>query len=832
MKEAIERVHEIAETGQLAYALSQVADLAERNPDDPEVTYARGSILLSWRRNWEAKRHFVSLKSRNYRLSKTLIRLGWAHLGLGELDHAFSCVRQAVSLAPNDWEAHYALGEVLRPTDLTGAEASFSEALQLSPENVHCLVNLSATAIVQKDYIAAERYARRAVAASAASAPAWVNLGMALMLDGRLEEACNAFEQGEALTRDAPGSFDEDSNLGCALNLMGRTGQAIEYFRRVLPERPNVTSSGHYALALLTAGHFAEGWAQYEFRWFDPRLATQRARYSVPCWGGQDLRGKTILLRCEQGVGDVLQFVRYAPMVKALGATVWLELRPGLGNLACEFAGVDRLFPSGSVSDGFDFYADLLSLPAQFQTTLETIPVSVSYLRVPNGARVRWRSRLPPGEKLKIGLVWAGDPSHVRDRQRSIALDALEPLLSNGNVEWFSLQKGHAAKQLESSPSRERIVDLAPDLLEYADTAAAIEQLDLVITVDTSVAHLAGALGRPVWVMLPLVADWRWLDARDDSPWYPTMRLFRQTAAGEWSEVVMRVRLALAEDAEVLRAAVPGARMVTDRGRHERKHDNPSKAGARAAVEVRMPLAGRSRLGMIQYFRQPQGLARSLEYYGEFRESQVEVLRQMITPGAFVLEIGAGIGLQTIAVAMAVAPDGNVLAIENSTSLRRVLRQNIDANRVRCVEAIDAVIQAESSADGNEDHSRGSDGTRLACTVDELCVDVLDCVIVSDPDLVEAVLAGGAGTLWHHRPAVFLAMESIEAIPCVAARIRDFGYRCWRVDLPLFNPGNFNRREDDIFAGATALGIVAFPEEHNGSEGGARTRGMVELVGA
>lgn len=805
----------LVERRRFAAALAQIERFSAGRSDTSDAIYARACTLISWRRDWEAKKLLLALIEQGNVPSKALVRLGWAHLGLHELEAARSCVRRAVELAPDDWEAHYALGEVLRVTDVKAAQESFARALQLSPENVHCLVNLSAGAIALKDYLGAERYARRATVASTKSAPAWVNLCLALTLLDRLDEAYVACKYCEAIPLDGSDSLVDNSNLGSVLHLMGRTEEAIAYFEDVLPKRPDAASSGHYALALLTAGHFAEGWRQYEFRWFDARLATQRAQYSIPPWVGQDLGGKIILLRCEQGVGDVLQFIRYAPMVKALGATVWLELRPGLGDLARMFEGVDRLISHGDRVDGFHFYADLLSLPEQFQTTIETVPARVPYVRAPDAARDFWRSRLPADGKPRIGLVWAGDPNHARDKQRSMPIEALEPLLSMSNLQWISLQKGIAAEQLANFHLAGNVIALGRSLQDYADTAAVIEQLDLIVTVDTSVAHLAGAMGKRVVVMLPSVADWRWLEQRDDSPWYPTMRLFRQEVAGDWSTVVQRVRDALGGgvlevgSGQRVDLAVANSAGALDASKHA---PSPERDSSRT---VDMPLARRMRQGTIQYYGHPRDLARSLEYYGEYLEAQNALIRRMAKPEAFILEIGAGIGLQTMMLASAVTPNGNVLAIENCCALRRMLRQNIDANGVRGVEVIDAAIGRHlASADEIGCAHPGSPNDR-ECPVDGLHLGAVDCIVVSDADMTEAALDGAERTIWRYRPSIFLAVGSREALSDAATKVRDFGYRCWQVESPKFNPHNFYGRTDDIFAGAIALAIAAFPEERD-----------------
>ncbi|HEV2220887.1 MAG TPA: glycosyltransferase family 9 protein, partial [Casimicrobiaceae bacterium] len=601
---------------------------------------------------------------------------------------------------------------------------------------------------------------------------------------------------------------NEDLNRGIALRLLCRTHEAISYYEHALPAHPSAMAHGHYALALLTAGRFRDGWDQYEFRWLEGPLKSQRARCDRPAWSGQDLRGKTILLRCEQGAGDVFQFVRYAPLVKARGATVLLELRPGLGVLADVFPGIDRAIRPGEASPDFDFYADLMSLPRVFGTTLSSIPVDIPYLHAPAHVRMPWRDRLAGVPGMKVGLVWAGDPKHARDRQRSIPLAMLSSLIEVEGTRWFSLQKGSAAAAAKAAPFEGVVVDLAPELYEYVDTAAAIENLDLVVTVDTSVAHLAGALGKPVWVLLPHCADWRWMEEREVSPWYPTMRLFRQPAPDQWQDVVERLRSTLiALVAGTADEPTIDATPLTD----IRDSDvaGAQAAGGDASPQAHLSRACRTRYGMMQYLPSRQPLARSIEHYGEYLQAQSDVLRRLVIPGAVVAVIDAGIGLDAIVLAPVVGSQGQVFAIERSTVLRRILRQNLAANDVTSVS-----VMTESHA---------------AATLDELQLERLDLLKVTDPAGIARVLDGAERTLWRHRPALFLAQPSQAALDAQLLRLRDFGYRCWRVASPLFNPANFNRRDDDIFPGQVALALLALPEE---TELDADVRGMAGVSAA
>ncbi|HEX4124338.1 MAG TPA: glycosyltransferase family 9 protein, partial [Tepidisphaeraceae bacterium] len=259
-------------------------------------------------------------------------------------------------------------------------------------------------------------------------------------------------------------------------------------------------------------------------------------------WQGEDIRGRTIVLRSEQGFGDMIQFVRYAPLVAARGAKVILESNPELFRLLARVPGVEQVVRHGDPLPPFDLHCPMMSLPHAFGTDLQSIPHEVPYLSADPELSARWGEAVADGAgKIKVGLAWGGNPKHSNERNRSMGLLELLGLSAIPGVQFYSLQKGPAAARLGEVAGRWSIADHTDRLTDFADTAALVSHLDLVITVDTSVAHLAGAMGKPVWLMLPFVAEWRWMVAREDSPWYPTMRLFRQGAPGEWADVVERV---------------------------------------------------------------------------------------------------------------------------------------------------------------------------------------------------------------------------------------------------------------------------------------------------
>ena len=297
----------------------------------------------------------------------------------------------------------------------------------------------------------------------------------------------------------------------------------------------------------LSLGQFRDGWTNYEARW-EKEMAHQRRGFTQPLWlGAESLAGRTILLHAEQGLGDTLQFVRYAPMIARRGARVLLEVPPTLLSLLSD--GVAAIFRQGEQLPPFDFHCPLMSLPLAFGTEISSIPAEIPYLRIPADRVSKWHKRLGARRAFRVGIAWAGSAIHKNNSNRSISLERFARLLSTQGVEFVSIQKELSGADAAILAER-NVLHVGDELGDFADTAAVISQLDLVLSADTSVAHLAGAIGKPVWILLPLAPDFRWLLSREDSPWYPSARLFRQPRLGDWDSVLERVRWELASFVE------------------------------------------------------------------------------------------------------------------------------------------------------------------------------------------------------------------------------------------------------------------------------------------
>jgi tetratricopeptide (TPR) repeat protein len=460
---------------------------------------------------------------------------------LGRPDEAVAAFRRAIQLAPVYPEAHNNLGQALEAIGrLDEAVAAYRHAIQLKPDLAGAFCNLGNALFAQRRFNDSIAACRRAIELRPDMAEAHNNLGNALSAAGYLDEAIAAYGQALRLN---PNYVQALSNLGGTLIDIGRLDEPQALFRRALQIDPDFPDAHwNLALFLLLRGNFAEGLPEYEWRW-KVKAMPRPPRFSQPRWDGGDLNGRTILLHAEQGFGDAIQFIRYAPLVAARGGRVIVQCPAELKRLFSRTPDI-QVFAAGEPLPNFDFHCPLLSLPLAFKTDLQSIPSSVPYLSADPELVKAWRAKLPRGDNCRrIGLAWAGAATHVNDRNRSILPADLAPLAQVKDAAFYSLQKGDAAKNLP--PAGMDLIDFTSDLKDFADTAAMIENLDMVIAVDTSVAHLAGAMGKPVWLLLPCNPDWRWMLHRLDSPWYPTMRLFRQQRAGQWRATIEETAAAL-----------------------------------------------------------------------------------------------------------------------------------------------------------------------------------------------------------------------------------------------------------------------------------------------
>lgn len=429
--------------------------------------------------------------------------------------------------------------------DQSKAEDIYRDVLKADPENSTALHLLGVIAFQSGYNDEALGLITEALNVAPKFPEALNNMGNVLAKMGRLEDARLSFQEAVAQKPDYTIAYN---HLGSALLGLGRLDEAVASYEEAIALDPEFAEA-HFNMGrlYLLMGRLKEGWKEYGWRRQVAEFNHAQRPYAEPVWDGGDPDGKTLFFYPEQGLGDLLQFVRYLPLVAARGGQVILEMPTQMARLFEGFDGAHTLVPSGATRPDFDCHASLLDLPGIMGTTLENIPAPANYITSDADLTSAWAKRLGPWQDFRIGLVWAGNPDNSENARRSIDPGLLKPLIQIPGVSIYSLQVGRdgEAKAVFGGS----VTDLAPELKDFADTAAVIRNLDLVVSVDTAVAHLAGALGHPAWTPLAFVPDWRWLLDRDDCPWYPSMRLFRQKTAGDWPSVIKRLSAAIIKQA-------------------------------------------------------------------------------------------------------------------------------------------------------------------------------------------------------------------------------------------------------------------------------------------
>ncbi len=517
-----------------------------RNPRSADAHFNRGVALGElgrWPEALDSYERTIALKPD---FADAHYNRGVVLAQLGRLDDALASYDRVVELRPSSADAHYNRGVTLHALGREAeALASHERALALRPgyANAHNGrgVALGALGRPQEALACFEQ----ALALDPRHAEAANNLGTALLDVGRPADAFASLERALALKSDYPEAW---YNRGNALRELHRHRDAIASYERALALRGDYASA-HWNLAdcCLMTGDFARGWHEYEWRWKLPQREHARRDFLQPLWlGKESLRNRTILLHAEMGLGDTLLFCRYAREAAALGARVVLEVQPQLRTLLAPLEGVAQIVARGEPLPGFDFHCPVMSLPLAFRTDLASIPARVPYVRADPERVAAWRARLGETTKPRVAIVWSGSAA-LRNDARSTTLAEMLPLFDL-DADWLSLQKEVPQRDAALLATRGDVRHVGAELDDFADTAALVELCDVVVTVDTSVANLAGAMAKAVWILLPYNPhDWRWMLERADSPWYPTARLFRQPAAGDWESVVRRVRDALGQ---------------------------------------------------------------------------------------------------------------------------------------------------------------------------------------------------------------------------------------------------------------------------------------------
>ncbi len=457
----------------------------------------------------------------------------------GKFQEAREHYETVLRKAPRNLDALHLLGVIAAQTQNNArALELFDQALKVSPRYADAWSNRGIALKNLKRFVPALESFEKALVLKPDFAAAHVNRGIVLQELGCFDAALSSYDQALKLN---PDFAEAVFNRGCVLNELSRFGEAIDHYDRSLALRPGYPDARFSkSIALLRQGTFEAAWPLYESRGDVENSGFNKRVFAAPVWRGKEsLEGKSILLLTEQGMGDNIQFCRYAKLLHAQGARVLLETPRPLMQLFAGLAGVNALVEKGSAPAAIDYHCPLLSVPLALNTTLATIPAPCAYIMADPAKAQAWNTRLGNGTKPRVGLVWSGNTAHKNDANRSLSLQLLLSHLPT-ECEYISLQKEVRPVDRQAL-AQGNLAHFGDDLHDFSDTAALCAQLDVVLSVDTSVAHLAGAMGLPTWLMLPFLPDWRWLLDRDDSPWYPTVLLFRQSESRSWEPVLARV---------------------------------------------------------------------------------------------------------------------------------------------------------------------------------------------------------------------------------------------------------------------------------------------------
>jgi tetratricopeptide (TPR) repeat protein len=469
-----------------------------------------------------------------------LCSAGETFVDSGELDQALPYFLHATRVAPAHAAAWSGLGYLLlKQKKQKESLACLHKARELAPEDAMTLNRLGLSFLSDQRIPEAVSCFRDSIRVRPDFALAWSNLSVAWRQANQIRQAIDACEQALKIQPNEAATW---TNLGVLLQEENAVDEALVAYRKALEvDRHFHLAHLNEGIALLLKGELPLGWLKYEYRWLLPQA--QKLRHSgQPFWRGDaSLLGRTILLHSDQGFGDTIQFLRYAPVLASMGAMVHVEVEAPLADLAGGVAGVVAVTKTGEAPPPFDLHCPFLSLPLGCRTTTASIPGQIPYLKPSKNAISKWRHLERSPNKLNVGLVWRGNPNHDNDQNRSVSLELFRPILDCEFCAFFNLQWNLSAEESQSIERHPNIQNPISQVRNFEDTAAIILHLDLVISVDTAVAHLAGALGKPVWILLPFSPDWRWMLHRTDSPWYPTMRLYRQPRRGEWRIPISQV---------------------------------------------------------------------------------------------------------------------------------------------------------------------------------------------------------------------------------------------------------------------------------------------------
>jgi FkbM family methyltransferase len=840
--------------GRLEEALASYDKVTALKPDYLEALNNRGNTLAELRRLEEALASYDRALALRPAYAEALNNRGNALAELSRFEEALASYDRALAVRPGYAEALNGRGNMLRQGKrFEEALVSYDRALVIRPDYPEALTNRG-NALLELDRFeeALANYDRvlslrlddpdslnargnalrhlgryeealashdRSLTIRADDVNALNCRGITLWELDRFEEAVASYDRALAIRRDYPHALN---NRGKALRELKRLDEALASYDRALELGPgNADHRLNRALLLLLLGSFGDGWREYEWR----RKTKEWGGRTLtgPEWAGEDISGQRLLLYGEQGLGDTIQFARFARSLAGRGAKVILEVQARLGGLLQRLDCEAIIVRAGEKLPDYDGHLPLMSVPFVFGWTPDRDAGEIPYLSADPIRVEQWLSRLP-ADVFRVGIAWQGRPSAPIDKGRLIPLKAFAPLSQVPGVTLISLQKGPGVEQLADLPPGMAIqmlgadFDSGPDA--FLDTAAVMMHLDLIVTCDTAVAHLAGALGRPVWIVLRQVPDWRWMMDRSDSPWYPTALLFRQTRSGDWNEVFEKMASALAPAVAV--------NASSERDMPPRVTAAASKAGTPHDSDLRpATVMKQCRHGRMVFLAHDRYIGRSLDIYGEYSELEARVFTELLRPADVVAEVGANIGAHTVHIAKLVGSGGVVLAFEPQRIIFQLLCANTALNELfhvrthhaavgaDCgtikVPALDYTVEHNFGGLSLPDAEAGEDVPLL--TLDSFALPALRMLKVDVEGMETEVLTGARDTISRLRPIIYLENDRQAQSKRLIETIGDLGYNMWWHLPPLFNSRNFAQTSQNIFGRTVSINLLCLPKE-------------------
>ncbi len=542
INELIQLAFKYRQQGNFLQAESTFKEILEIDPSNFHILNYLGNVLQDLKKYDEAIDCYQKAIQINPIFAASYYHLGSTFEEINQYEVAIFYYQEAIKYDPNFCGSYNNLGNIFKRLNQEDKSIQyFEKAIKINPKFWGSYYNL-AELLQNKGHINEAIFLyKKALQINPTHIASLNNLGKCLKDKGRIDDAIDCYQKAIQIQPDHAMSF---FNLGVCYEKKFEFDSALFNYKIAIQFQPDyVEAHFNLALLLLLLGNYGEGLKEYEWRLKLKDTIFFQRKFTHPRWQTSNIGRYTILVYAEQGLGDVIQFIRYIPYVAKAVSYVIIECPNSLKSLLKNIEGVNKVISHGEEIPNFDFQCPIASLPFLFNTTLNNIPAEIPYIYVNPKLIIEWRNKLQNNSlKFKIGLVWAGNPKHQNDKNRSIPLSLFSPLFELSNIDFYSLQKGKGSEQIKHLELGSNLIDLTDDINDFLDTAALIENLDLVITVDTAVAHLAGALGKPVWTLLPFLPDWRWMLNRDDSPWYPTMRLFRQPSYGDWKSVIEKVK--------------------------------------------------------------------------------------------------------------------------------------------------------------------------------------------------------------------------------------------------------------------------------------------------